>query len=108
MGTVYLLCFEQPFGHAHHYCGWASDLDGRLAHHAAGTGANLLRHVAAAGIGWTLVRTWGADKTFERRVKRQGGLARVCPRCSPHPRPMLSSGSRVSLDKPLPMTANGT
>lgn len=86
--TVYLLHFDQPFGHARHYCGWAADLDARLRHHEAGTGANLLRHVRAAGISWRLVRTWDADKTFERRVKRQGGLGRCCLECSPHPRPL--------------------
>jgi hypothetical protein len=82
-GTVYLLHFAEPFQHARHYCGWASDLPGRLAHHAAGTGANLLRHVAKAGIGWELARTWPGDRYLERRIKRRGGLRRVCPVCRP-------------------------
>jgi predicted GIY-YIG superfamily endonuclease len=82
-GTVYLLHFDEPFGHARHYCGWASDLHARLAHHAAGTGANLLRHVAAAGIGWTLVRTWPGDRREERRLKRRGGATDRCPACRP-------------------------
>lgn len=83
-GTVYLVHFAEPFGHARHYLGYASpgNLHRRLAHHAAGTGANLLRHVAAAGIGWTLVRTWPGDRTLERSLK-VNGHARRCPVCSP-------------------------
>jgi predicted GIY-YIG superfamily endonuclease len=82
-GTIYLLHLDEPFGHAKHYTGWASDLHARLAHHAAGTGANLLRHVAAAGIGWTLVRTWPGDRREERRLKRRGGASDRCPVCRP-------------------------
>jgi hypothetical protein len=82
-GTVYLLCFAEPFGHARHYLGWAGpgNLSARLSHHAAGTGANLLRHVAKAGISWELVRTWGGDRHLERRLKNRGGHARLCPAC---------------------------
>lgn len=84
--TVYLLHFDRPFGHARHYLGWASSLDARLAHHANGTGANLLRHVAAAGISWQLARVWeGADRNRERQIKRQGGLSRSCPLCGVKP-----------------------
>jgi hypothetical protein len=92
-GTVYLLHFDQPFGHARHYLGWAGpgNLSWRLAHHAAGTGANLLRHAGKAGVGWRLVRTWAGDRTLERRLKDRGGHARLCPACpgAPrHPRPI--------------------
>lgn len=86
IGTIYLLHFDQPFGHAKHYMGWARNLDGRLQHHAAGTGANLLKHVAAAGIGWTLSRTWTGDRDRERRLKQMGGLSRRCPLCGVKPR----------------------
>lgn len=81
-GTIYLLHFDQPFGHARHYLGWASNLDARLQHHSRGTGANLLRHVRAAGIGWVLARTWeGQDRNRERSLKNQGGHGRLCPIC---------------------------
>jgi len=80
-GTVYLLHFDEPFGHARHYSGWASNLEGRLRHHERGTGANLLRHVRNAGIGWTLARTWTGDRNLERRLKNRGGAARLCPLC---------------------------
>lgn len=84
-GVIYLLHFDRPFGHARHYLGWTGDgrLESRLAHHAAGTGANLLRHVAAAGIGWTLVRTWTGDRSRERALKVRGGHSRKCPACVP-------------------------
>jgi hypothetical protein len=83
-GTVYLLHFAEPFGHARHYLGWAGpgNLRARLAHHAAGTGANLLRHVAKAGIGWELARTWPGDRARERRLKCRGATRR-CPLCNP-------------------------
>ena len=84
-GTIYLLHFSRPFGHAKHYLGWANDLEGRLAHHAAGTGANLLRHVAAAGITWQLARTWTGSRTRERQLKKQGGASRLCPLCGVTP-----------------------
>lgn len=84
-GTVYLVHFDEPFGHARHYLGYAGpgNLHARLAHHAAGSGANLLRHVAKAGIGWTLVRTWPGSRDTERRIKRRGHGPRECPVCRP-------------------------
>lgn len=84
-GTVYLLHLEQPFGHARHYSGWAGpgNLDGRLWHHERGSGANMLRHVAAAGIRWHLARTWPGDRALERRIKHRGGASRLCPTCDP-------------------------
>ena len=80
-GTVYLLHFDRPFGHARHYLGWASNLEGRLWHHEHGDGANLLKHVKRAGITWTLARTWEGDRHLERRLKNRGGHSRLCPLC---------------------------
>jgi hypothetical protein len=84
IGTVYLLHFDRPFSHARHYLGWASpgNLSARLSHHADGTGANLLRHVAKAGISWSLARTWPGDRARERQLKSRG-LTRRCPVCHP-------------------------
>jgi hypothetical protein len=62
IGSVYLLHFDVPFGHAKHYTGWARSLDARLAHHANGQGARLTEVVRAAGIGWSLARTWPAAR----------------------------------------------
>jgi hypothetical protein len=61
-GIIYLLHLDRPYKHARHYLGWASNLEARLAPHADGTGANLLRVAKEAGIGWTLARTWPGDR----------------------------------------------
>lgn len=84
-GTVYLLHLDPPYKHARHYTGWASagNLGYRLAHHAAGTGANLLRYAAKDGGTWRVARTWPGGRNLERRIKRRGGAARVCPVCRP-------------------------
>jgi hypothetical protein len=84
-GTVYLLHLDPPYKHARHYLGWASagNLGYRLAHHAAGSEANLLLHAAKAGGSWRIARTWAGDRHLERRLKRRGGAARVCPVCRP-------------------------
>jgi predicted GIY-YIG superfamily endonuclease len=88
LGTVYLLHFDQPYRHARHYLGWTKHLNARLAQHAAGHGARLLQVVAAAGIGWTLARTWpDVPRNRERQLKRMGGAARRCPLCGITPRP---------------------
>lgn len=85
-GTVYLLHFDTPYKHARHYIGWTADLDARLAEHASGRGARLLAVVHAAGITWTLARTWTGGRTRERAIKRQGGASRCCPTCGVRPR----------------------
>ncbi|MGH6655014.1 MAG: hypothetical protein ACRDVE_07380 [Actinocrinis sp.] len=88
VGTVYLLHFDTPFGHARHYTGWSADLPARLAEHEAGRGARLTEVVAQAGIRWTLTRTWpGVTRQVERRLKNQGGASRRCPACGAHPKP---------------------
>jgi predicted GIY-YIG superfamily endonuclease len=87
IGTVYLLHFHSPFAHAKHYTGWSANLSLRLAEHAAGHGARLTEVVAAAGITWTLARTWpNATRADERRIKNQGGASRRCPLCGTKPR----------------------
>ena len=38
--------------------------------------------IAAAGIGWKVVRTWAGDRAFERRLKRRKNTPRrLCPVC---------------------------
>ncbi len=83
-GTVYLLHLAEPFAHARHYLGWASpgNLHARLAHHGTERGANLLLHVAKAGITWELARTWPGDRNRERVLKARGQTRR-CPVCRP-------------------------
>jgi predicted GIY-YIG superfamily endonuclease len=81
-GTVYLLHFERPYKHARHYLGFATDLERRLELHRRGQGARLMEVIAAAGIGFTVARTWEGDRHFERRLKRRhNSPARLCPIC---------------------------
>lgn len=91
-GTVYLLHFDRPYGHASHYC-WTGDLDTRLADHAAGRGSRLLAVIGQAGIGWRLARTWPGSRSRERALKRQGGAARRCPLCGVRPRTTPGAGA---------------
>lgn len=80
-GCIYLIHFRERYRHAGHYTGWTSDLDSRLAEHAAGRGARLLAVVAAAGIGWELAGVWPGTRNQERALKRRGGAGRRCPLC---------------------------
>lgn len=81
--VVYLLHFDRPYKHAQHYVGYAEDLARRLAHHASGSGANLMKVIKEAGIGFTLARVWeGADRNKERQIKNAGGGTKYCPICN--------------------------
>ena len=87
--TVYLLHFDEPIGdlgnphgQAQHYIGWADDVGARLAEHAKGNGAAIMRAVEENGIGWRCVRTWqGGDRRLERRIKNRHEGPRLCPVC---------------------------
>src|ERR671932_347148 len=81
MDTVYLLHFTQRYKHAGRYLGSSTNLTRRLQAHAKGQGARLLAVVHAAGITWTLARTWEGGKQRERQLKRRGGASRRCPIC---------------------------
>jgi predicted GIY-YIG superfamily endonuclease len=84
MGTVYLIHFEQPLKHAHHYLGWCNDgkLKERLERHRAGNGSKLMRAIKLAGIGWQVVRTWeNVDRSFERKLKNHKKTQKFCPVC---------------------------
>lgn len=103
---IYLLHFHQPFGHAEHYLGFTTDaamLPLRLAHHRAGSGSNLCRHAAAAGVTWELARLWpDGDRTEERRLKNRGSSARHCPICSGNHR---SAHQEIAAAGRLPVVA---
>lgn len=85
-GTLYLLHFSKRYKQAGHYLGFTTDLQARLAEHEAGHGARLLQVAKAAGITWTLARTWQGDRRRERQLKNQGGASRRCPKCGVRPR----------------------
>ncbi len=87
-GTVYLLHLDPPYKHARHYTmPHPADLHTRLAAHAAGTGARLMEVVKAAGGSFRLARTWPGGRTRERELKDRHDAPRLCPICTPHPRP---------------------
>lgn len=86
--TVYLIHFAKHYRHARHYVGYtASDsVDARMAQHRNGSGARLMQVVTAAGIEWSVVRTWtfesidGARKK-ERQLKKRSAT-RHCSACA--------------------------
>lgn len=86
-GWIYVVHFERPVEtsapRAHwprHYTGWASDLDARLACHAAGNGSVLFRLAAAQGTGWDLSRAERGDRNRERQLK-QSSATQHCEIC---------------------------
>jgi hypothetical protein len=83
--VVYLLHFDRPYHHACHYLGFTRNLEERIRLHREGKSqVALMRALAAAGIGFTVVRVWeGGDRALERKLKRRGGAARLCPICNP-------------------------
>jgi predicted GIY-YIG superfamily endonuclease len=81
-GFIYTIHFDEPYAHAAHYTGWTSDLDARLAAHAAGTGARLMEVIKDAGITWTLAEVREGTRNDERRLKNRGGASRRCPICA--------------------------
>lgn len=113
---VYLLHFSQPYKHARHYTGWASDLKARLAEHEQGRGARLLQVITAAGITWKLARTWPGDRKRERELKNMGGASRRCPECGinpqadhkPHGQKQAMAAGPQSAGKQEPQDESGT
>ena len=85
-GTVYLIHLEAPVRHATHYIGWTpGEVTARLVTHRAGRGSRMLAAVAAAGIGFDVVRTWPGGRLEERRIKRMRMAPRLCPTCRANP-----------------------
>lgn len=101
--AVYLLHLDPPVGHSRHYIGYSDDrlIHKRLADHRAGRGGALPREALRRGSALVLVYVWwGADRAFERRLKRQGGAVRWCPACGVGARPVPQPGrpGRVAPD----------
>lgn len=79
---------------ARHYLGWTENyprrrvLD-RLALHLDGRGACIVRAAVARGITVELVRVFHDEtRDDERRRKRAGNFARLCPVCNPQAPPL--------------------
>jgi predicted GIY-YIG superfamily endonuclease len=104
VGTVYLLHFDQAVsGHARHYLGWASDLAARLEAHRAGRGARLMEVCKERGITWHLARTWEGTRARERAIKDRAEGPRLCPDCTPSPKPVARG--RSAQPEPGPASA---
>jgi predicted GIY-YIG superfamily endonuclease len=86
-GIVYLIHLEHGLVPSHgstHYIGWAhqNGLYDRIEAHATGDGSPLLRAANERGIRWAVARLWvGADRHFERRLKRRRKAKHLCPVC---------------------------
>jgi predicted GIY-YIG superfamily endonuclease len=100
----YLIHFDQRYAHAGHYLGSTHDLDARLAEHRAGRGARLMEVVTGAGIGWHVTRTWPGGRDRERALKDQHQGPRLCPECTPTPRP-VKTGRAAEPATPRPAAA---
>jgi hypothetical protein len=101
-GTVYLLHLDPAYKHARHYTGYAEpgNLQGRLAAHAAGTGARLMQVIKEAGGTFRLARTWPGGRTRERELKSRRDAPRLCPICTEHPKP--AQGKDTGRQRPVP------
>lgn len=89
-GTLYLLHFSAPVGHAAHYVGWTKGADPqpRFAAHLAGRGSPLVRAAVRLGITVTLACHTPGTRTQERLLKRRKSTRDYCPMCSVNPRPI--------------------
>jgi hypothetical protein len=54
--------------------------------------------VKAAGITWHLARTWPGNRDRERAIKNRHESPRLCPECSPVPRPVNAGRSAGQAD----------
>ena len=89
LGWLYILCFERPVGNlnnaraqASHYLGWASDVQARIAQHAAGRGQALTVAAVAQGIRWQVYYRPGTP-ALERHFKAHSkNTPRLCPHCA--------------------------
>jgi predicted GIY-YIG superfamily endonuclease len=90
MALVYLIHFETPLGSdnprgkAQHYLGFTGkeSLEKRMARHASGDGAAIMRAVKERGIDWQVARTWrDGSRALERRLKNYHKARQLCPLC---------------------------
>lgn len=87
-GIVYTLHFLPPYPpdaapgaqQAKHYTGFATDLENRLAEHAAGRGARLTQVQREAGGTWQLASAEPGTRDLEA-TRKERGASRRCPVC---------------------------
>lgn len=90
MSAVYVLHIHPAFRHARHYIGWtdAEDVAERLTAHEHGRGSRLLRAACAAGHKIEIAHVFiGADRNFERRLKKRKDVCTWCRICGTGERP---------------------
>jgi predicted GIY-YIG superfamily endonuclease len=80
--TIYLIHFATAYKQARHYLGSTDNLADRIERHRAGNGARLMEVVTAAGISWSVVRTWKGSRKDERKLKQLHNTPRLCPVCN--------------------------
>jgi hypothetical protein len=100
---IYLLHFGQPLKHAQHYLGTCRDdrLHERLAEHARGHGAALVRAVVAARIPIFLARVIPFHgHEIERQLKRASHFRDLCPLCCPMFAKLAQECYRINPDRP--------
>ena len=86
---------------------WTRDLDARLEAHRAGQGARLMEVVKKAGGSFRLARTWTGGRDRERAIKNRHEAPRLCPVCSPEPRP-VQQGKSAAQPEPVGTAATFT
>lgn len=101
-GFVYIVHFDEPLSHAHHYAGCTRDILGRLARHASGNGARIIEALMQEGKEWRLgalgACTLKEMRALERQLKRMKNTARYCEICS-------GESARISGTTPYPIAA---
>lgn len=83
---VYILHFNTPTGHAHHYVGSTSNVRRRLECHAGGFGARLTLESRLRGRPWELGALYQAKspvaaRKLERELKNRKNTPCFCPMC---------------------------
>lgn len=82
---LYIIHFDRPISDRHtcqHYCGFAENVEARLADHKAGKGARLTQVANEKGIGYNVVWTAEGDRKDERKMKNsKKNFGRYCPVC---------------------------
>lgn len=83
VGTIYLLHFDRPFGHAKHYLGWAENQNWseRIEQHRSGQGSKLMSYVIGAGIGFVVAKLWDNKTRHDERRWKARGKGQICPIC---------------------------
>jgi predicted GIY-YIG superfamily endonuclease len=81
--VTYLIHFEKNLGHARHYIGATKDLKKRMMCHENNRGASIMKAVNKKNIKWVIAKIWNKGFDFEKSLKKQKNIKRICPICNP-------------------------